>query len=330
MTDRIEELLADLRTSAVREIRPPGAAAARRTVRRRRTTGVVALAGALTAALVGGFGLARQPEAAPILPAASASPTAGLNPAPRLAAEALRLIRDDRPAYEQAGPVRPGGFERRMYLSRLTLTVACAGAGRFTLVVTGDVEGDRFDMAEDRELARIEVPCSAAPAPITRRINAYMVPELRFGLEDTTSAGGKAGYAIRVTGDDDATLAPDDEAASVQAVLGRETGARAGGGAPEEEPFDGKFHRSAQHAEFPADERYTFALACRGTGTYAVQIRRGDDGTILAEHAVACSWPPLRKDVELPDALGRNVEFWTRYRAAPGERAETGWALHPR
>ncbi|BBH65955.1 hypothetical protein ACTI_26400 [Actinoplanes sp. OR16] len=231
MTDQLQELLADLRESAVREIRPPGAAAARRTVRRRRTTGVVAVACALTAALLGGFTLVKKPTAAPALPAATpavpsaSSPVLGLNPAQRLAAVAFREIHDDRPAFEQTGPVREGGIEQRMYLPKLALTAACAGEGRFTLVVTADVAGDLHDRHQDKELARIKVRCSDDPAPVTRELDAFLLPVLRFGIED---ASGDAGYAFRVTGQGDAPLAPHDEAASVEKMLDMTTSTRKG------------------------------------------------------------------------------------------------------
>jgi hypothetical protein len=334
VTDQLEELLADLRESAVREIRPPGAAAARRTVRRRRATGAVAGACALSVALFGGFSLAQRPPTTPVLPAATPSPSRSesFEPVPdqRLARQALERIRDDRPAFEIAGPVQSTDIDQRMYLPHLTLTVVCAGAGKFTLVVTGDVAGDKFDKNPDRELLRVKVPCGADPTPITREINASMAPELRFGLEDTKTAYQKAGFAIRVTGDGEAPLSPDDSSASVQDALMRNVPTRAGGVAPEDEPFDGEFRLSGRHAEFPAGERYTFALACRGSGTYSVQIRRGGGGPVLAEHSAACSWPPVVEELDLPEPLGKDVEFWTRYRAEPGQRAETGWALHIR
>ncbi|MBG0567894.1 hypothetical protein [Actinoplanes aureus] len=328
MSDMLEELLTDLRESAVREIRPPGAEAARRTVRRRRVTKAAASACAVLVAVGGAFVLVDRPGTEKTPAAISPSPSIGSE---QFAADALAGITDAGAGFDVAAPVA-AGYRRTesMVMPRLVLRAACVGAGQITLVVTGDVTGDLGNRFEDVELARVPLSCGAAPAPVTRKINASLANVLTFRLESAGSAAGRAGFAYRVTAEGGASLAPNDIAASVAALVGLDDAGntRFGGGAPENEPFDGSFHIESGKAEFPAGERYILAMACRGKGTYGLQIRRG--GKVLAEHSVECSWPPRRREFVIEKPLGKNVEFWGRYRAGAGERAETGWALHIR
>jgi hypothetical protein len=328
----MEELLGDLRAEAVREIRPPGAAAARRTVRRRRFTAAIATAGAVVLSVSGVFALVDRPEAGPGPTLPAASPSVAVTPLP---AAALAAITDGDPAFEVAAPV-VAGYERTTttYLPQLTLRAACAGAGQVTLVVRGDIDGDTKNRFPDREVARVKLTCGADPVPVNREINASTLPILTFRLEQADSAVGRAGLAYRLTAaGGGAPLAPDDAAASVPVLLGL-TGTgpaskepvRAGGHTPEDEPM-GTYRKEGWHAEFP-DELYTLAVACRGTGMYGLEIRHA--GKVLAALAVECSWPPLRREFEIPGPLGKDVEFWSRYDADPGQRAETGWALHLR
>ncbi|MEU4426791.1 hypothetical protein AB0F81_39735, partial [Actinoplanes sp. NPDC024001] len=293
--------------------------------RRRRTT-VVAAACAVVVAVGAGFTLTGRPDAAPP-PTATAESPAPSDPR-QLAATALAAISDDRPAFEVAEPVT-AGYEReeRMYLPRLLLTAACAGTGQATLVVMGDVENDLRDRFKDREMARLALPCSATPKPVTKKINASMLNDLTFRLEQ---ARGTAGFAYRVTGERSEPVAPNDPGASVEDLVGVNSAenARAGGAAPENEPFDGKFRQESGHAQFPAGEVYNLVMACRGVGVYALQIRRG--GRIVAEHSVECSKPPRRQVFQLAKPLGKNVEFWGRYRADQGQKAETAWSLQIR
>ncbi|MFC7530522.1 hypothetical protein [Actinoplanes sp. GCM10030250] len=328
MNDTLDELFADLRAQAVREIRPPGATAARRTVRRRRTTTAVASACAVLVVIGGGLALAGQSGTGPALVVPAAS-TLAPDSAEGLAATALRTLtsKDTNAAGMDVSSPVVAGYERteRMFLPRLKLDAACAGTGTITLVVTGDMLNDKLNRFKDRELTRIPVRCEPKPVPVSWELNAGVLEEITFSLADVGAAAGRAGFAYRVTERNGAPMAPNDPLAGVRTVLGMEDGtpSRAGGSTPETEP--GKtFGEESQHAEFP-DERYTLALACGGTGTYTLQIRR--DGRVLAEHAVECAWPPARRDFRIDGALGKDVSFWSRYEAPPGEIAETGWSL---
>lgn len=329
MTDKLDVLLADLRESAAREIQPPGAAAARRTVRRRRLTTAVAAACAVVAAVGGAFTLTGRPHSAP--PAVPVTSPALTGPE-QLARTALAKISDGAPAFEVAEPVVAGyRREQVMYLPDLSISAACAGTGRITLVVLGDVQGDSLNRHKDRELLRLTVPCAADPVPVTKSIRTELLLDMTFRLANVEGAAGQAGFAYRVTGRGGAPLAPDDPAADVDTLLGialtqNNKKVRAGGGTPAFTP-NGKFSESGGHAEFP-DERYTLAMACRGEGTYRLQFRHR--GKVLVEHSVRCSWPPQRRDLRLDQPLGKDVEVWERYDADPGQIAETGWALHIR
>jgi hypothetical protein len=68
---------------------------------------------------------------------------------------------------------------------------------------------------------------------------------------------------------------------------------------------------------------YTLAGACAGTGTLRLAVRQ-DDGTVLRELSVPCSWPPGRHDVDL-GPLDRKVYVWARYESA--EPAQMAWSM---
>ncbi|WP_433828289.1 hypothetical protein ACQP2E_02595 [Actinoplanes sp. CA-015351] len=292
MTDTLDELLADLRDSAVHEIRPPGAAAARRTVRRRRAATVVASACAAVLAITGGVALTRHPvdQGKPVV--ASSSDPAGLS---KVAQRKLRETDDAIAAIDVAAPVSTdyGADQKTQYLGNLTLRLACAGEGQITLVI----QGRRNPITPWAETARVTASCAVDPVPAeTLFAMAGPIGEYRFRLIDSERADGQAGFAYRVTSD---TGEPVDASKWMNSAIDPFSAIKVNGrkslnggtmrfGVTEPVMVEGPGLREA---------RYRLAVACAGWGTALVEVHLR--GKIVASTSFECEWPAGQKEIEV-------------------------------
>jgi hypothetical protein len=342
-TDQLKDLFEEMREEAVPTIQPPGTAAARRTLRRRRATTSAVSAAAAVVAIAAGVtvvtGSGRPvPRPAPAPPAASASG------GPEHVA--LNAITDGRPAVRVAAPAVPGyEWKKMLYPPVLEFATTCVGTGEITLSITGYTPTDRNRFSRDD--MRIRVACGSAPKPVREELMSGFDNQLTVRVVDRKGTG-QSGFAFALTGKSDEELAPDDERLDVVGLTGGRTGklddgrpVGAGGGAPSFEPN----HKSggyAWHSEFPDSERYDLVMACRGAGTFTVELRRSartdnDDvqagrrtGKVLARQTIPCSAVPQRHEVPIPVALGKGVAIWEDYENKTGTIGTVAWALAAR
>lgn len=323
MTDPLEEVFARSRAAAVREVRPPGPAAARRAVRRRRTAmAAAAIAGLM---VVGGSSMLVRHAADRHL----ADRHAAGQPAPRTPEEAglaYAAVLDGppmTPAIESLGPVFAGYTRReQVYVSALVLRVACAGTGRFALVVDG--RPDR--VGKLREVTRAAVVCAARPVAVERRFTlpGKLASEIVVRLAGAdAAAAARAQFAYRLAGLRSVPgLGPDDPANSPVEILsgpGEDRRQAAAGTVAPSHAW-----QNTGKIVAVAGRRYTVAAACAGAGSLDLQARKQDGS--MVEDRVQCSWPPLRHRIEV-GALDRGTTVWLRYNSADPAEARYGWAV---
>ncbi|MEV4279403.1 hypothetical protein [Actinoplanes xinjiangensis] len=339
-TDQLRDLFEELREETVPTIQPPGAGTARRTLRRRRAAGaavsaaaaVVAIAGGVTVVTGGGHPAPRPTTAAP---AASTGPEHA----------ALHTITaaTNGPAVTVASPVTAGyEWTDKIYAPVLRITATCAGTGEITLSITGGTPMDhnRFDPSD----MQITLPCTASPRPLREELMTGSDNRLTVRLVAEKGAAGRSGFAFSLTGTGDQELAPDDERLDIATLMGSAgrlpdgRTVRSGGGAPSFEPGH-EFGGYGWHAEFPDSERYDLALACRGAGTFTVELRRSAEtdvedvqagrrtGKLLAKQTIPCSAVPERHEFPIPKALGKGVAIWEHYENRTGTIGTVAWAL---
>lgn len=315
MTDPFENLFAEARIQAVRQIQPPGAVAAHQIVRRRRTASLAAAALAVLV-VVGGSTLIRERSAAPT-PAATPSVAAGL---PEIARGKLAA---GGPAIEAADPVTAGyARQHATYLGNLTLGVACAGTGRITLVVDGittKATGETIPVEQTRTTA----VCGTDPTPAVVKFSATKaISYLVFRLADATDAIGQAGFAYRLTSDTGVLMRPDDRRADPGTVLlatGQESEAKSD--LLWVTPID--LHMTELPRLTPGN--YRLAVACAGSGVATVQVRSGN--RVLVDHDVPCRWQPQRAELAVGMA-DSSVTTWIAFRTVSGNTAPAriAWA----
>lgn len=316
MTDPFENLFAEARIEAVRQIQPPGAVAAHQVVRRRRTVGLAAVALAVLVVAGGSTLLAQQRSAAPA-PASTRSVDDGL---PGIARGKLAK---GGPAIEAADPVT-AGYSRQYatYVGNLTFELACAGKGRITLVIEGIPNKETGESAPV-EQARATAVCSADPARSAVRFSASKaISYLVVRLADGTDAIGHAGFAYRLTSDAGVLMKPDDKRADPGAVLPTT------GEAVEAKSDLMWVHPIDLHmTELPrlTPGTYQLAAACGGSGVATIQVRSGN--RVLVNHDVPCQWQPKRADIAVGVA-DSSVSTWVAFRTPAGNTAPAriAWA----
>jgi hypothetical protein len=332
MTDQLEDMFDGLRTEVLREIRPPGVEAAVRRVRRRRTGTLTAAACATLVAISGVTLLINQPEdrSAPAATSTTSAP-AGPDRYAALAHEKLAAADDAIAAFDVQAPVTANyQLKQQVFAADLVLSVACAGTGgQITLVVTGELPRDPEHVMKPREIGRVTVPCGAEPVPATTKIRAPMLELLTFRLTGAAPADG-AGFAYRLITRDDTRLSPADPISDASTVL------------PEQRTADGRTVRSGAHTQedAPSDHlqsstlehlrtghRYTLMLACRGSGTFRVQIK--EDGRVVADHTITCSAPPTPHKFEIGHRFdnGKQTETLSRYSSDSPALASTAYVM---
>ena len=289
MSDRIEELFARTRPLAVQTIRPPGAGAARKTLRRRRRRRTTMLAAAAVLAVLGGVVVRMDAPAV-----REAEPPASPAQLAELAQVTLGPATGPAPV-EKQGEVTSGwsapGFR---FLGEQTLLAVCVGTGSMTLLVSG-VPGSENLSKEPIGIARLEVPCSTRPVPVsTRYVVSHAAVGVEYSIVDAESAAGRAGFAFRVvTTDTGEPLTDQDERANTSYALHlteEESLTQYGWGA--------SVHPGGENQDdLPAwiGGRFKVAAACAGNGVLKVEIRRAT-GKTVDSWELPCRWPPQRYD----------------------------------
>lgn len=312
MTDPFEDLFAEARSQAVRQIQPPGAVAARRIVRRRRTTSLAAAAVAVLVVLGGSTLLLRERSAAPAPVVAADLPSVALG---KLAAEG--------PAIEASGPVTDGySRQHATYLGNLRLGLACAGTGRITLIVEGiSVKGTGETVPVEQ--ARTTAVCGTDPVPAVVRFSATKaISYLVFRLADAADAAGHAGFAYRLTSDTGVLMRPDDKRADPGAVLPA-TGEKVEAKSDLMWVNPIELHMTELPRLTPGS--YQLAVACAGSGVATIQVRSGSQ--VLADHHVQCQWQPKRAYLAV-GAADSSATTWIAFRTGSGNTAPAriAWA----
>jgi hypothetical protein len=180
------------------------------------------------------------------------------------------------------------------YFGEQTLTAVCVGAGSMTLAVTG-VPGSENLSKEPIAIARLEVPCSARPTPVTTRyVAGHGSLSVEYTIVDAESAAGRAGFAFRVrTSDTGEPLSITDDRANTTTALHlteEESLTQYGFGAPVNPGRDFE-------DDLPdwIGGRFKVAAACAGRGTVKVTIKRST-GKTVDSWELPCRWPPQRHD----------------------------------
>jgi hypothetical protein len=203
LTDQhLEDLFADLRSSELRQIRPPGVAAARNAVRRRRTAQSFAAAAAVLAVAGGiaGVGIYRTAGTPGTVDLGPELSDAELTFHAKTAADAIGW--DPEKKGIAAQEVLSGGYATATDALAGTYDLAMSCVGRGTVVVVAraiaaDVAGEATSIDEQTELQRTTVPCDLTPAA---RSISFTVPWTGFLTIDITpddAATGRSGFAYR-------------------------------------------------------------------------------------------------------------------------------------
>ena len=210
MTDRIEEMFADLRVGAVPAVRPPGTDAARRTVSRRRSRRSAAT-GAAVLALIGGVTWSARPGDTPPAPAVAVSPIAGrpdaaATPSDVTRANAQRALQRITALGARFSP-RPATSEvdRSVWAGRFrvphpsTLRVVCFGPGSVRAVaVSVGTQGNPDSPAVGPVLAERLLRCTAQGASVEVKLQIPRGSGVAVRLESDAAARNRAGYAVAV------------------------------------------------------------------------------------------------------------------------------------
>lgn len=346
-TDQLKDLFDDLREGTVPTIRPPGAAAARRTLRRRRATtaavsaaaAVVAIAGGVT--VVAGHGEpAPRPTLAPAVASTEPAPTWPEPTGPERTA--LDAITDGRPMLTVTSPVVTGyKWAKKIYPPVVEFTAACAGAGEITLTITGGspLDHNRFKTHD----MPIKVVCTSSPKPVRAELMTRIGVGLTVRMTGAKGATARSGFAFSLRGTSGEEFAPDDERLDLESMVGRAGGklddgrvVRHGGGTPSYEPG----HGFSAHGwtELAGTEAYDLVVACRGEGTYTLELWRGGQpdfkdvqagkrtGTHVTTQTVPCTAAPQRFSWPVGD-LGSGLTIWDNYENTTGTIGTVAWSL---
>ncbi|GAA2635484.1 hypothetical protein [Paractinoplanes durhamensis] len=207
MTDELEKLFKDLRTTTLSEIVPPGTPQIRATVRRRRGTTALVGTGAAVATVLLGAGVALYPGSGteydvgdPTLPSVSASDVPVM-PEPSgpafdrmQAAGELLADRDKTPTSINAtAAVVAASYENRMNdmpADTYTFHFYCVGEGSVDVVVK---QGDRGNTV----LGQGTATCAEHDAtPLTLTIRQPKWDSLRISAAGDARSAGQAGFAF--------------------------------------------------------------------------------------------------------------------------------------
>jgi hypothetical protein len=323
VAENLEDVFAELRADAIRQVRPPGVERVRRTVRRRRTA-VVVFAGVLLVMLGGTVVLLGFPTR-PTVPADADGDPLTMTELDRLTGLADRAVTASNPGpavFSRRGPV--AGVmtaTEQVYLGEINLQIACAGSGSVTLLVRG-TPGTESGKTGRTEVARLTARCSAEPLPEGTTFVLGSFLDITVEVVDAGSARGRAGFAYRATSDTGRPAAAGGEASDPQSALRLPRGLPAGsawafGG----DATDRRHHTGWQ----PLEGDLLLAVACAGTGTLHVTIRQASSAaepaaTVVATNSfdVACAYPPRRQDLPIGRVRERQVDVsWTYESSSP-------------
>ncbi|BEL10073.1 hypothetical protein Q0Z83_082640 [Actinoplanes sichuanensis] len=348
-TDQLKDLFDELREETVPTIRPPGAAAARRTLRRRRATTAAVSAAAAVVAIAGGITVVAghrepAPRLTPAPPAASAS-TGPERTAPQLTGPertALNAIADGRPMVTVTSPVVAGyQWAKKIYPPVVEFTAACAGTGEITLTVTGGspLDHNRFKTHD----MPIKVLCTSSPEPVRAELMTPIGVGLTVRLTDAKGAG-RSGFAFSLLGTGDEEFAPDDKRLDIESLVGGPSGelddgrvVRAGGGVPSFEPGHGL--GPSGWTEVDGNGPYDLVMACRGAGTYTLELRLGAQpdmtdvqnvqptGPPVVAQTIPCTAAPQRYSWPVSGAIGTGVTIWEDYENTTDTTGTVAWSL---
>lgn len=333
MADQLETLFADLRAETIHAIRPPGADRVRRTVRRRRTA-TVSAAVVLLVMLGGTVVLLGFPSSRPTTPAHHGRlPETDLE---RLTGVADRAV--------TAGSPGPAVFSRRgavtdafrateqAYLGRLTLQVACAGAGSVTLLMRGR-PGSESGTTERTEVARLTADCSAEPLPTGATFVLSQFLDISVEVVGTEGARGRAGFAYRATSDTGQPAlkdGPNNPTSALRLPDPLPPGSGWGGGvAVTDRPH------AVGWEQLNGDFR--LAVACAGVGVLHVTVQQARSaadpkGTVSATKTfdAACAYPPQRQDFVVGRVPNRQVSLAWNYESSSVAAADVAYQFLPR
>lgn len=330
MTDRIQQLLEEARTDAMRDVRPPGTDEVRRTVRRRRGSAAVTGAAAAVAAMAAGFALAAPPPAGDSSVAGEPSATASdfpVMPAPDAAVqqrmEAAWTALGDREATPWVMATNGGvtaDYENHVNdipAGTYDLLVNCVGAGTVDAVVKA---GD----AGDVKLAAGTVTCADQPTAARLTVNQPVDGYLRVFLSGDRQAADSAAFSfkfVRV----EAAVTADPETTANAIAAAELLGESATGVTTERDKTVEK--------PLPAG-RYTVTFGCKGPGALAFTVRSAAvlrDGTVATDGRIEDSVDPVCSSVQntsigVPVTLPAGSAITITAAADPAARNKVGWA----
>jgi hypothetical protein len=325
VADQIEDLFAELRADAMRQIRPPGADRARRTVRRRRTA-TVSAAVVLLVMLGGTVALLGFPARTTTPANHGRLPETDLD---RLTGVADRAVNASNPGpavFARRGPVTGGETAtEQIYLGEINLQLACAGTGSVTLLVRG-TPGSENNTTKRTEVARLTAQCSAEPLPAGTKFVLGQFLDITVELVDTGSARGNAGFAYRATSDTGRPAARgglgNDPQDALQLSNDLPAGSGWGGGGD-------LIGRRVETGFERLDGDFRLAVACAGTGTLHVEVRPARKTTAAKTRSVVCRYPPQREDLVL-GVVRDEVTLSLRYESSSPAPARIAYQVLPR
>jgi hypothetical protein len=314
--EHIEDLFADLRTTEMSQVRPPGVAAARTTVRRRRTVTSVAT-GLAVIAIAGGIGAVSLRSSGPTEGIADSTVThqeysdALLDIRRGMAAAAVDVDPESQGIIVRETLRRDGySFAHDALRGTYTLNVACVGDGTLTLAIAaGTVAADGvFNEDEADPLQTAAVPCTASG---TAQQVVFTVPAsgiLSIRVTPDATAKGRSAFAYRadISAADrltyqgivqDAVRIPAGATvvSSMAGFIGDGGGSRdLGGGAA-------------------TPGAYSATAACTGSGTVTVRIRLVptkdladfNAGTVVGQRTIVCGPTPDPSTLTFTTPAGR-------------------------
>jgi hypothetical protein len=206
MTDRLEQLFADLRSESLNRLVPPGPDQARRTARRRRAAAASAGAAvAVTAVVSGALLLGGHPPApAPAAPPPSSAELFPPQPQPDAVVESRMAVAGDalgdpnqHPYIMSTDGVVTADYEddvNDIPAGSYHLFVYCAGTGKIDLLVKAEMYGNR-------KLAAGTVTCSERPVPGKFAVKQPYDGYLRVFLHGDEQAAGHAAFSFKFVRD---------------------------------------------------------------------------------------------------------------------------------
>ncbi len=152
---------------------------------------------------------------------------------------------------------------------------------------------------------------------------------LTFRLAGTTQST-EAGFAYRLITRDDTRLSPADPASDAYTLIPQQKTSdgrtvRSGAGTLEQQPSKRLMPSSAEY--LGTGKQYTLAMACRGRGTFRIQIR--EDSRVVADHTITCGAPPRAYEFPIDHKFdnGKETEYLTQYRSESPALASIGYAM---